>query len=298
MNVTFTSEELKNIVKQPKDSCPYLNYVLHSIESKNLVQDEKNKVESNLDSAKKIIKNIIVWQKDWEKILEKQKIEEHDDPFVEAYIQAANETKKRKTIDLDNSITTLNEGFEDFQNELRNCNMSNELVFFNKDEKEENTLYIEMKKNTLIDTIEDIRRFAINQRGIGQHYKDAYKQISISNDFNDIIQPQEVILEEQDEKDVFVIGILNHEKTTDALIKNDIFDEIEGLLFEKMNTPKKIEFLQYKLKNNDSYDQNKIAFYETMSDFQNKNKYKVVDIDSNVKLKSKKQFKTTNKRAF
>ncbi len=287
MNIKFTSEELKNIIKQPKDSCPHLNYALQKIESESTSHDAKKNVDIELAQAGSVIFDIIEWQSQWKELFETHKEHHLDDPFVEAYIQTAEEIEREKDIDITNSLTDINERFEDYQNEIFNKKMSNDLVSFNDEEKEENVLYIDMQKKELTQKIENIRKFAINQRSVGENYKNAYKQISLINDFDDILQPCEIIIEEQKNNDSLVLGILNHERTTEALIKNDLMSDIEGVLFNKMSSNKKINFIKTKIKENE-LEYKTIAYYDELDDFQKGNKYKTETINKNKLTKNKK----------
>lgn len=289
MTIKFTSEELKNIIKQPKDSCPHLNYALQKIESENTSSDVKENVDKELYQAGRIIYDIIEWQTQWKELFLKNKSYNLEDPFVEAYIQTAEQIEKKEKIDLSTNINSINERFEEYQNEILNKDMSNDLLMFNDEEKTENILYIDMQKKELTRKIEDIREFAIEQRNIGENYKNAYKQISLINDFNDIIQPNEIIMEEQKNSDVFILGVLNHQKTTEELIKNDLMNDVEGVLFDKMSSKKKLEFIKTKIKDNE-FDYKNIAYYDKLDDFQKGNKYKVYSFDKQ-KLKSNKKIK-------
>lgn len=289
MNIKFTSEELKNIIKQPKDSCPHLNYALQKIESENTTEDAKKNVEIELNEAGVTIFDIIEWQQQWKNLFENNKHLDDNDVFVEAYVHTAESLKDTyPKFDLKTNISELISGFEDYQDEIFNKKMCNDLVEFSKEEKEENDLFIDMKKKSLSNKIEEIRSYAINQREIGRNYKEAYKQISLNNELNDIIQPQEIIMEEQNPSDVFILGVLNHEKTTDKLIHDELITDVEGVLFSKMNSKNKIDFIKTKLKEK-GQKQEKIAYYENLEDFQNKNKYKTTLINEKQKNKVKRK---------
>lgn len=284
INTKFTSEELKGIMKQPKDSCPYLNKVIEFV---SISADSGNILErstSELNKAVSVIEQISKWSSEWNHIYsEKEGIIE--DPFVEAYLERCEyHSNQNKPFDLERSINSLKDHLGNYDDGI----YEREHKPKGLNEKEHDD-YLTYKKQVILENIEQIRDYAINERAIGQNYKEAYKNISIELELNDIIQPNEIIREEQGHKpNTLNLGILIHDKTTQSFFNQGLLDDFEVSSLSMMDNKQKETILLSKVKNHHPEIEN-IAFYKDMNDFQKGKGYTVINT-------AKQSLKNKNRR--
>lgn len=294
MKVTFTSEELKRVIKQPEDSCPFFNNSLELI-NKKIKDNENNKSEAFLKNIKHsmneaflVIDDISKWATSWEKLYEDNKSLSANDSFVKAYVQEAHKNKKNvSNFNLNEKFEIFKEKIDFFIDDIDSDNIKNELNQISKEENETNRIMIDINRKILFEGIEDFRDFAKNQRGIGEFFKKAYKEISLINDFNDIIQPYELIEEEQKKENSFILGVLDHEKTFEQLEKLNIINEYDEIILTKMSFEKKKNFIIKKIKESNPEVSN-IFYFDNIDSF--------IDNKGYSKEKVKIKNNLTNKR--
>ena len=282
MKINFTSEELLGIMKQPKDSCPFFNNIIKIINQTLNNKDYKNiknindEIYKNLDNAFYIIEDIKEWSNQWEKKYLDNKNLSEGNVFVEAYIKTGyNSFNKQEKLNINKEHLTFKENIKDF---------------LKKAEHKENKT-IEQDKKIIFDKIEEFRNNASLNRDFGSNLKKAYKEISIENDFNDIIQPYEIIKEEQSIKEnCFILGILDHKKTFEYLLNNEYINEIEEVLISKMENKKKEDFIINKIKK-ENKEIHTIFYFKNIKAFQEKKGYiSKKTIENDFSNKQKKTF--------
>ncbi len=280
MKIKFTSEELLGIMKQPKDSCPFFNNIIQIInqtlnnENYKNIKNVNNEIYKNLDNAFDTIENIKEWSKQWEKKYLDNKILSKDNVFIEAYVKTGYYSfNKQEKLKIEKENLIFKQKIKDF--------------FLNIENKE--SKIIEQDKKIIFDKIEEFRNNASLNREFGSNLKKAYKEISIENDFNDIIQPYEIIKEEQDIKNnFFILGILDHKKTFEYLLNNEYINGIEEVLISKMEDKKKEDFILNKIKKQNT-EIDTIFYFKNIKDFQEKKGYVSNNIfENNLSKKQKK----------
>lgn len=282
MKIKFTSEELLGIMKQPKDSCPFFNNIIQIInqtlnnENYKNIKNVNNEIYKNLDNAFDTIKSIKEWSKQWEKKYLDNKILSENNIFIEAYIKTGYDSfNKQEKLKIEKENLIFKQKIKEF--------------FLNIENKESKT--IDQDKKMIFDKIEEFRDNAILNREFGSNLKKAYKEISIENDFNDIIQPYEIIKEEQNIKNnFFILGILDHKKTFEYLLNNEYINEIEEVLISKMEDKKKEDFILNKIKKQNT-EIDTIFYFKNIEDFQEKKGYVSNKVfENNLSKKQKKTF--------
>ena len=125
-------------------------------------------------------------------------------------------------------------------------------------------------------------------RTFGNDIKKAYKEISYQKELDDVIQPVEIIEEDQKKKpSLFNLGVLDHEKTFEYLERENIISDLEHVLLTKMTFDKKEKFVIKKIKENNP-DIKEVVYFKNIEDFRNKNGYTVNKENTNKrKLKNK-----------
>lgn len=282
MKVRFTSEELVGVSNQPKETCPIFNQMIYdfqnSINTGNFnIINLKNMLNENMNS----VSNILEWANEWKAEYKKTSSRVRGDHFTEAYILTAEDyIKKNSNFNLDkekDSFFSKLDEFEDLFNSKKND------FVLNDTQKNGFSLLINLKKQKILESIEQFRYVAINNRNYGQYYKDAFKHNLLLED-KEIIQPFDLINEEQKNSKSFVLGVLEHEKTNKALLENEILNSVELVLFKKMDSNNKIDFLKNKLMNN--YES--ISYYTNLEDFKLNKKYNTINLMKKEKIKLKK----------
>ena len=144
------------------------------------------------------------------------------------------------------------------------------MIEFNEDEIKDNHISLEIRKEILLNKIEKFRKYAILNRTFGSDIKKAYKEISYQKELDDVIQPVEIIEEEQKKKpSLFNLGVLEH------------------VLLTKMTFDKKEKFVIKKIKENNP-DIKEVVYFKNIEDFRDKNGYTVNKENTNKrKLKNK-----------
>lgn len=269
IRINFTSEELKGIMKQPQDSCPFLNEVIHYIS----IQKDKRNLSSNclesLNNASKVIHSIKDWGQEWKKEYLAKEPLGVDDDFVEAYIDSAKHYQRQnKRFDLNFEIQHLHTLIENYEEGFLEEQKS--LPEFNQAEHDN---YMKYKSVQILENVERIRNYAKNERSIGQSYKDAYKNISINHEIGDLDQPYEIIHNEQGHRNnIFNLGVLNHQKTFKTLKAKGIIDDFEMVSLSMLSRNKMKEFVFSKIKEYEPTVESIVCF-DTIDDFKNKNGY-------------------------
>jgi hypothetical protein len=293
--VRFTSEEMKGIMKQPQDSCPFFNNVTQIISKRIEDFDYKNitkineEIYDNIYKAFDIIEDIKKWSIQWENLYNDNKKDLEEDVFITAFKDSAyNALDKQKDFDKEKEINNFKNNVGIFTSEIRNLNVKNNLIEFNEEEIEDNYISLEARKEILLNEIERFRKYAMLNRTFGNDIKKAYKEISYQNELDDVIQPVEIIEEEQKKKpSLFNLGVLDHEKTFEYLERENIISDLEHVLLTKMTFDKKEKFVIEKIKENNP-DIKEVVYFKNIEDFRNKNGYTVNKENTNKrKLKNK-----------
>lgn len=293
--VRFTSEEMKGIMKQPQDSCPFFNNVIQIISKRVEDFDYKNitkineEIYDNIYKAFDIIEDIKKWSIQWENLYNDNKKDLEEDVFITAFKDSAyNALDKQKDFDKEKEINNFKNNVGIFTSEVRNLNIKNNLIEFNEEEIEDNHISLEARKEILLNEIERFRKYAMLNRTFGNDIKKAYKEISYQNELDDVIQPVEIIEEEQKKKpSLFNLGVLDHEKTFEYLERENIISDLEHVLLTKMTFDKKEKFIIKKIKENNP-DIKEVVYFKNIEDFRNKNGYTVNKENTNKrKLKNK-----------
>lgn len=273
LNTKFTSEELKGFIKQPEDSCPHLNEIL--LKCQNADENFEKDTINFLDNATEVIDRIKVWQNHWQNEYLKNKSYSEDDDFIQAYTKTANYYKKDlMKINFTRILEETKKLIRQYQDEINIKN--NKEFLINNNEKAD--VYMSDKKKLILENVEEIRSFASLNRKVGQFYKDSYKHISYEHDFNDLIQPIEIIREEQGNDDTkFNLGIINHKKTFENLIKNNYFEDHEIASFRLFNNDK-IENLIVKRIKEKHPEIKDVIYYNNIEDYRNKKGYNIYTI--------------------
>lgn len=293
--VRFTSEEMKGIMKQPQDSCPFFNNVIQIISKRVEDFDYKNitkineEIYDNIYKAFDVIEDIKKWSIQWENLYNDNKNDLEEDVFIITFKDSAyNALKKQKNFDKEKEINNFKNNVGIFTSEVRNLNIKNNLIEFNEKEIEDNHISLEARKEILLNEIEKFRKYAMLNRTFGNDIKKAYKEISYQNELNDVIQPVEIIEEEQKKKpSLFILGVLDHEKTFEYLEKENIISDLEHVLLTKMTFDKKEKFIVKKIKENNP-DIKEVVYFKNIEDFRNKNGY-IVNKENTNKRKLKNQ---------
>ena len=260
MKKKYTSEELTGIIKQPEDTCPHLNNIIKDIQSM-ISTNNISKIEDikeHFTKADNVFKRIVEWSEEWNSLYLKN--EKLDDSKV-FYDAAKNNLKivnlynteslKLKILDLvKNDISSIIEASKDYH--------------FSNTEKKENSLLLNMKRDSAFKLIENYRTVAINRRSYGNHIKKAYKDISIMNDFYDVFQPVEYLSEQNSNKNTYLLGIKDSEPAYNTLIKDNIITESDFFILSKMDLKNKDEII-FDLIKKEGFDN--VLFYESISDF-------------------------------
>lgn len=293
--VRFTSEEMKGIMKQPQDSCPFFNNVIQIISKRIEDFDYKNitkineEIYDNIYKAFDIIEDIKKWSIQWENLYNDNKKDLEEDVFITAFKDSAyNALDRQKDFDKEKEINNFKNNVGIFTSEVRNLNIKNNLIEFNEKEIEDNHISLETRKEILLNEIERFRKYAMLNRTFGNDIKKAYKEISYQNELDDVIQPVEIIEEEQKKKpSLFNLGVLDHEKTFEYLERENIISDLEHVLLTKMTFDKKEKFVIKKIKENNP-DIKEVVYFKNIEDFRNKNGYTVNKENTNKrKLKNK-----------
>jgi hypothetical protein len=293
--VRFTSEEMKGIMKQPQDSCPFFNNVIQIISKRIEDFDYKNitkineEIYDNIYKAFDIIEDIKKWSIQWENLYNDNKKDLEEDVFITAFKDSAyNALDKQKDFDKEKEINNFKNNVGIFTSEIRNLNVKNNLIEFNEEEIEDNHISLEARKEILLNEIERFRKYAMLNRTFGNDIKKAYKEISYQNELDDVIQPVEIIEEEQKKKpSLFNLGVLDHEKTFEYLERENIISDLEHVLLTKMTFDKKEKFVIKKIKENNP-NITEVVYFKNIEDFRNKNGYTVNKENTNKrKLKNK-----------
>jgi hypothetical protein len=293
--VRFTSEEMKGIMKQPQDSCPFFNNVTQIISKRIEDFDYKNitkineEIYDNIYKAFDIIEDIKKWSIQWENLYNDNKKDLEEDVFITAFKDSAyNALDKQKDFDKEKEINNFKNNVGIFTSEIRNLNVKNNLIEFNEEEIEDNYISLEARKEILLNEIERFRKYAMLNRTFGNDIKKAYKEISYQNELDDVIQPVEIIEEEQKKKpSLFNLGVLDHEKTFEYLERENIISDLEHVLLTKMTFDKKEKFVIKKIKENNP-NITEVVYFKNIEDFRNKNGYTVNKENTNKrKLKNK-----------
>tara|TARA_Y100001960_G_scaffold317260_1_gene385357 strand:- start:8922 stop:9806 length:885 start_codon:yes stop_codon:yes gene_type:complete len=293
--VRFTSEEMKGIMKQPQDSCPFFNNVIQIISKRIEDFDYKNITKVNEDiydniyKAFDIIDDIKKWSIQWENLYNDSKNDLEEDSFVTAFKDSAyNAFDKQKDFNKEKEISDFKNNVGIFTSEVRNLNIKNNLIEFNEDEIKDNHISLEIRKEILLNKIERFRKYAMLNRTFGNDIKKAYKEISYQKELDDVIQPVEIIEEEQKKKpSLFNLGVLDHEKTFEYLERENIISDLEHVLLTKMTFDKKEKFVIKKIKENNP-DIKEVVYFKNIEDFRAKNGYTVNKENTNKrKLKNK-----------
>lgn len=293
--VRFTSEEMKGIMKQPQDSCPFFNNVIQIISKRIEDFDYKNITKVNEDiydniyKAFDIIDDIKKWSIQWENLYNDSKNDLEEDSFITAFKDSAyNAFDKQKDFNKEKEISDFKNNVGIFTSEFRNLNIKNNLIEFNEDEIKDNHISLEIRKEILLNKIEKFRKYAILNRTFGSDIKKAYKEISYQKELDDVIQPVEIIEEEQKKKpSLFNLGVLDHEKTFEYLERENIISDLEHVLLTKMTFDKKEKFVIKKIKENNP-DIKEVVYFKNIEDFRDKNGYTVNKENTNKrKLKNK-----------
>ena len=293
--VRFTSEEMKGIMKQPQDSCPFFNNVIQIISKRIEDFDYENitkvndEIYDNIYKAFDVIEDIKKWSIQWENLYNDNKKDLEEDVFITAFKDSAyNALDKQKDFDKEKEINNFKNNVGIFTSEVRNLNIKNNLIEFNEDEIEDNHISLEVRKEILLNEIERFRKYAMLNRTFGNDIKKTYKEISFQNELNDVIQPVEIIEEEQKKKpNLFILGVLDHEKTFEFLERENIISDLEHVLLTKMTFDKKEKFVIKKIKENNP-DIKEVVYFNNIEDFRNKNGYILNKENTNKrKLKNK-----------
>tara|TARA_Y100000588_G_scaffold112523_1_gene123426 strand:+ start:79023 stop:79907 length:885 start_codon:yes stop_codon:yes gene_type:complete len=293
--VRFTSEEMKGIMKQPQDSCPFFNNVIQTISKRIEDFDYKNITKVNEDiydniyKAFDIIDDIKKWSIQWENLYNDSKNDLEKDSFITAFKDSAyNAFDKQKDFNKEKEISDFKNNVGIFTSEVRNLNIKNNLIEFNEDEIKDNHISLEVRKEILLNKIEKFRKYAMLNRTFGNDIKKAYKEISYQKELDDVIQPVEIIEEDQKKKpSLFNLGVLDHEKTFEYLERENIISDLEHVLLTKMTFDKKEKFVIKKIKENNP-DIKEVVYFKNIEDFRNKNGYTVNKENTNKrKLKNK-----------
>lgn len=293
--VRFTSEEMKGIMKQPEDSCPFFNNVIQIISKSIEDFDYKNitkvneEIYDNIYKAFYIIEDIKKWSIQWENLYNDNKKDLEEDVFITAFKDSAyNALDKQKDFDKEKEINNFKNNVGIFTSEVRNLNIKNNLIEFDEKEIEDNHISLEARKEILLNEIERFRKYAMLNRTFGNDIKKAYKEISYQNELDDVIQPVEIIEEEQKKKpSLFNLGVLDHEKTFEYLERENIISDLEHVLLTKMTFDKKEKFVIKKIKESNP-DIKEVVYFKNIEDFRNKNGYTVNKENTNKrKLKNK-----------
>lgn len=285
VKVKFTSEELKGMDKQPEDSCPHLNEIIEHISINKNKNNLSERCFSSLQNAKDVIIRISSWAEKWKNELDSNSDLVSDDPFVDAYLETADFHKNENLhFDINKEITNINCNIENYEEGLKEY-LEKPLGF---DESSHND-YMNYKKETILKSVEHIRNYAKNERSVGQNYKDAYKNISIELDLNDIIQPYEIINEEQGFKNNIInLGILHHEKTFKEMERIGLLEEHQSAMFSILNK-EQIESVIFESVKKEHPDTESIVYFKDLESFQQNKGY-------DVKRTNKLENKNTNRR--
>lgn len=290
MKIKFTTEELKGFVAQPEDSCPHFNDIIQNIQRmiNNVDVNLEDNIIESLNKGFKIIERIDGWSNGWKDSFDEISI---DDVVTEAYVSAANEElQKNEKINIDE----IKEKFldvltNDFTGQISDLSFNNPDIELTEAELNIDRLFINMKKVELNEYIEEMRTFASTKRAYTNYMKDAYKNHSLINDKNDIIQPSEIISEQIKPNDnIYNLGVLFSEQSINKLIKDDVISEIDSFLIEKMNNKDKKDLI---LESLDKNGFKKVSYYKDLRDFQEGKGYKTekTEAKSKIKIKQKNQ---------
>lgn len=286
MKTRYTTEELKGLRAQPEDSCPYLNNIIQNIQLmiNNSDSSYSENILLNLEKAFEVISELDDWDKSWK---ESFSVLDKKDDFVIIAELEKDKFKKINPIKLkEEFLTIFNDEFIGMIDDLSFNKKDVELQVSDEDMKI-NKLFINMKKVDLHDVIEKIREYASSKRAYTNYMKSAYKNYSVSNNINDIIQPSELIDEQikpHEKNDIYNLGVILSDQSINKLSRDNIINDIELVLVEKMDDKNKTELIIDAI-NNAGF--NKISYYKSLSDFSQGKGYKTERIKNIQSLKMK-----------
>lgn len=281
----YTTEELKGYKKQPEDSCPHFNNAIQEIQ-KSINEGKSDFIDdisNHINNAVLVVNKIEDWSNDWERSFS---LINNNDDIVVAYVLAAKEEKEKyENIDLED----LKENFEsvlnnDFLDELDSIGFDDPDFELDPEQDEIDRLFLNMKRDQLFGFIENMRTYASSKRAYTNHMKEAYKNHSIINDLNDIIQPYELIEDQKKSNNVYNLGVIFSESSNSKLKDDGIISDIDLFLLDKMNEKEKKEIIMEGIKKSGYAS---VSFYKTLDDFRDKKGYKTEKIDNKPKNKIK-----------
>lgn len=289
MRKDYTTEELLGFSKQPEDSCPHFNNIIFNIQkmintNDNLVDEILKSFESGLS----VIDKIKSWNSEWESKFSNIDKQSKENSF---YITFAEDS----ILKISNfNFFEKKEEFEflinnDFFNALKDRKLIDGEIGLNSEEIYDDKLYIQMKRNQVLDIVESFRDYASCKRAYTNYMKMAYVNHSVIHELNDIVRPYDIINDEM-KKDgkTYNLGVIFGEPSFSKLIKDGILSDIDVILIKNSDNKNKKELLLKKI-NESGFD--KVSFYESLDDFRNKKGYKSVSTLKPLSQKSNlKQF--------
>ena len=289
MKDKYTTEELKGIIPQPEDSCPYFNNAILKIQK--MINDSDSSLEDSIlediEKGLNVIERIEIWTNEW---MPNFDIIDEDEELSQAYILAAEDSLNKATqIDIKKTHENFKEVFSnDFVGQIEDLSfvaLPEDNIELSEDDLKIAPIFVNIKKDELNDLIEELRSYASLKRAFTNHMKTAYKNHSIMNDLNDIIQPVELIEEQLSKnKKTYNLGVLGSEQSLNKLLNSNIITNIDLFLINKMPDEKKSEIIFDNLRT-EGFE--KVSFYKSLDNFKEGKGYKTQKLNIKNKLKNK-----------